>query len=176
MENLIAKHPIVAHLKHRLFHCTSIEGLRGIERDGCIRYNDGAFQSSDPQSADGHGRRITAISLFDFESASESEIVDQESLWLYFLSHFDPITAVILLNSNLRENIILHAGAKSERDHPMYIPYVEAWFRDSISVGSIDGVLLIYGQNLDDFEAFNQLDNAIEALPDRVRKIAENPR
>jgi hypothetical protein len=176
LENLIAEHPIVAHLKHHLFHCTSIEGLCGIERDGCIRYNDGAFQPSYPKSAHGYGRRITAISIFDFEGASESEIVNQEILWLSFLSYFDPITAVILLNSNLRENIKIPAAVQAERDRPMYIPYVEAGFHNSIQVDSIEGVLLVYDKNPDNFKVFSRLEEAIEAIPDRVKKIAQNSR
>lgn len=141
-----------------LWHRTSLAGLRGILEAACIYPNDGypkagRFPMTYGQSRLSYGRAINAISLFNFDSATEEEILLHSWKWGPFLTDQRPITVWIdvprsrldsrLLSSSLdfKGNRLPYIPTPAGEEHlfprdtyiPTFIPYVEAWHRGPIA-------------------------------------------
>jgi hypothetical protein len=54
-----------------LWHRTSVAALDGILRDHEITPNEGQFETTTSQSKASYARRMSAVSLFDFDTASD---------------------------------------------------------------------------------------------------------
>lgn len=140
-----------------LWHRTSIESLDQILRHGAIEPNDGRFATTYAQSSGSYGKYIGAVCLFDFDTESLQEILDQAFNWSQFLKDRGPLTIMIGIDRGRlnRDDLILAGDAKHPHYPecptipvvdglfaadgtplrvPMYIPRVEAWHKGAIRI------------------------------------------
>ncbi len=130
--------------RDRLWHRTGLEALLGIIKIGAIRPNDGSFPSTYPQSLNSYGRDIKAVSLFDFASASVTQIKDQEDKWRQFLSDQGLITIIIGINrSTIAGRLVPNGDAWMTLGTRNWIPHVEAWCRDEIPTTAFERYVVV---------------------------------
>lgn len=178
--------------RNAVWHRTDISGLRGILRRGVILPNsENEFPSKHPgQSAHSVGRKLGAVSTFDFDTLDRQSVFRSASHWQRFLLHFDP-TIFIRLNPAIRsraEFIGVDAvlpdevmrGLK-EGEVPfirVHIPYVEAYHIGPVPADLIDGILLIdthsgYNWRFIELDLTSELMIQIEAIGAGWREEAE---
>ena len=94
MDWLTASHPLFLELrKNLLWHCTSVNEFKQIQRDAYIKPNDG--------SARKWGHRLTAcqqfdaVSLFDFATEPADKVLSACPQWHQFLSCDTPLTIIL---------------------------------------------------------------------------------
>ena len=130
------------------WHRTSLIGLKGIFRTGHIEPNDGRFPHTYGQSRLCMARHLQAVSLFDFNTRPVDEILLRSDRWVQFFSDCGPATFVIELESSaLESNLVVAPGVLTHEEMlryksdglpyvPMYLPAVEAWYREAIPVSA----------------------------------------
>jgi len=138
------KEKILPLLKEKVFHVTSSEAYQAIVGDGMIKPNKNAcFGYTFPQSAISYGVKREYICLFDLRNKSD-DVIEESLMKFYFLKpfHDQSISVFLILSSRLYENLIYYTQAKEEVGYKeMYIPYVECWYPDNISLKRIDEVI-----------------------------------
>ncbi|CAK0759875.1 putative ASCH domain-containing protein [uncultured Gammaproteobacteria bacterium] len=130
------------HGHGHLWHCTSLKSLESILRDRKIVPNEGQFPATYSQSNASLGRRIGAVSLFDFDTEAESSV--REHIWDYTLRGVliriwrDALDQTKLL---LPSQVGKLASEYGQAD--INIPYVEALHRGPIYVSAFIGFILM---------------------------------
>jgi len=136
-------------VRREVCHRCSVEGLRNILETGAIRPNDGSFPDTYPQSQDSYARANHYVSLFDFATQTEQECVQQMHYWYRFFFDQKPVTIVILLDrQSLAARLIPNKEAQEhtgERDYPIFLPGVEAFYPEPIPCELFTGYLIICG-------------------------------
>jgi hypothetical protein len=139
-----------------VYHLTSVQGYFGIKSDGYIRPNDGSFPDTYPQSAISYGRDRGYVSLFDFESPTEIQILQQYWKWEGFIFRHKPATILIGFDrQKLASELIYYKQATEEAGvKPMKIPHLEVWYPKPISFRWATQFVLITSQRSVEFEVF----------------------
>lgn len=130
-------------LKNGIHHITSIEGYRGIIRDGYIIPNDRSFPFTFPQTESSYALYKGYISLFDFQTPSIRNVILEYDKWIvFFVCDLieKPAKVIIRLKSDIiRPKLILNEVARNEFGcKKVWIPNVEAWYPERIPVSAID--------------------------------------
>lgn len=136
---------LFSYLKKGLWHTTSSKGLTGILHDGFILPNNGERLFSYPQTENSYAFLHEYVALFDFESATERQCIEEHLKWATFFTRYDPLTiAIELSRENIKQWLIPPRRAEQEVDFSqMWIPYVECWSSKPIPKEAIVRCLLI---------------------------------
>jgi hypothetical protein len=148
-------HPFVRVLLGCLFHVTSIDAYINIRKNGFIRPNIGHFPSSHPHSDGSCVRRIGGISLFDF-SIPEDKIFFMDSYlpWENVVVSHRPITVVLKIKKAcISDDVLSWKQIQDKAGDPpcMLIPYVESCSLKPISVGMVEGYVLVRQDDPENF-------------------------
>ena len=128
----------------KVFHVTSYESYYGILRDGIIKPNkEGEFNFTWPQSEISYGRKRGYVCLFDLRNKS-NDIIEEALMKFNFLNPFysQNRAVFLILSPQLHSSLIYDVKAKEEIGYKeMYIPYVECWYPNGISLDYIEEIL-----------------------------------
>jgi hypothetical protein len=109
----------------------------GIIETGAILPNNGRFPVTYLRSNHSYGRRIGAVSLFDFASASLTQIEEFEAQWGAFLYDQRPSIFIEIERRLIVDQLTPNQAAWDEcRNQCMWIPCVEAWCRGEIPIAA----------------------------------------
>lgn len=168
--------PLFPLLRQGLYHATSVEGYRGISREGFIRPWNGSFRAAYPKM-NSHARYHGWISLFDFQTPTEEQCFQVREQWGEFFVKEKPVTVLInLFRETLASKIIPNEAVEAEPNYQerMRIPYVEVWYPEPISLSAVQSCVLVFPSkpvrylklkaNEDGFREIDRILNEIEAL------------
>jgi hypothetical protein len=162
-------------LRGGLFHRTSIEGYRGIRSSGQIFPNRGQFPFTYPKSKSFLAFSRGYVSLFDFGSVRGQDCISIYRTWRPFFFDQKPATIILRLNrDSLSQRLIPNSCAPKlgAPDYKGHIPYVEAWYPESIPFEAVDGfIVTIYRGpgNAPFFEEFTKAEvDQFEKLIDEI--------
>jgi hypothetical protein len=128
-----------------LWHRTSIAALDGILRDHEITPNTGQFVATTSQSGASFARRMGAVSLFDFDAASEEDFMTHRcDYWCGNI--FIRICRGALDPAKLRraENIWAEETLPDEDKHKLVlIPHLEVLHIGPVQDSVFDGLILL---------------------------------
>lgn len=133
-------------LRCGLYHLTSVQGYRGIQRSGSIQPNDGRFPNTFPQSANSYGRSRGYVSLFDFETPTIRQCVHMRPVWDNFFTKRGAAKVLLKLDRNrLAASLIPNEAALEEpvRNRGVWLRHVEVWHPESIPYSYITGGVVI---------------------------------
>jgi len=145
------KHPLLIELRRArlLWHCTSVQVLWQIVADGEITPNNGriAKWGTRPSACQALG----GVSLFDFTTPTEAQVLKSSIHWRPFLYGAPPVTVVIgLERRRLSGRLIPYPENRDATSLDRTgaeilgpIPHVETCHCGSISVLAIQRVLLV---------------------------------
>ena len=124
-----------------LWHRTALSSLEDILRDREIVPNEGQFPVTYGQSNASLGRKIGAVSLFDFDTEAESNVL--EHVWDYA-----PKEVLIRIRRDaLDQTKLLLPSQVSKRAHEsspaVFVPEVEALYIGSIPASAFIGFILV---------------------------------
>jgi hypothetical protein len=138
-----------------LWHRTSLASLESILRDGQIVPNHGQFEPTFPQSKGSYAHHLSAVSLFDFDTADEPYIFEHEWKWGTVLTNRLPAGVLVRIRrEDLDRAKLLLPTEISQEDHRldalpddirrmrMVIPAVEALHVGPISIAAFSGFIL----------------------------------
>jgi hypothetical protein len=124
-----------------LWHRTSLTALRSILSDHEITPNTGQFPSTFRQSGNSHGRSMHAVSLFDFDTASERDVLDHR--YDYCSGDvFIRIRREALDSTKLLSHSCFNALPDATRHERVYVPYLETLHIGPIPETAFDGLIL----------------------------------
>lgn len=133
-------------LRGSVFHVTTQTGLEGIKRDGNIRNNKGgAFPFTFGQSDNSYGNHRGYVCLVDLRDVSD-ELIDDALVRYDFLNptfaNCNPV--FLFISERLSPELIPWTRARSEQAwNEVWIPNVEAWYPEQISIEDVTGGLLV---------------------------------
>jgi len=138
-----------------LWHRTSLDALRKIICDKQIIPNTGQFPTTTAQSTGSIARYISATSLFDFDTATEHEIYNQESKFSSVLTRYLPdvsiligikrdniIESELLLPSEIHDCPRISALSEEDKLRLVYIPVVEALHLGPIQTSAFSSYIM----------------------------------
>lgn len=133
-------------LREKVFHVTSYEGYKMIEKEGMIKSNaNGKMGYTYPQSETSYGRKRGYICLFDLRSKTEDEIENAIECF-YFLGDYrlgDKQTYLIM-HEEIYADLIDSSRAKAEIGFKeMWIPNVECWYPRDLPLSSIKEIIVL---------------------------------
>ena len=135
---------IMRILRNGLWHRTSVDSLAAIFETGAIVPNDGRFPVTYSQSNDSYGRKIGAVSLFDFASASLAYIEEFEPVWGKFLYDQQPSILIEISRKVIADRLVPNRAKWEEcGTQYAYIPRVEAWCKGEIPIVAFKRYLVI---------------------------------
>lgn len=141
-------------LRQGLWHVNTVRGYQGIRREGCIKPNTGQFPFSYTQSANRYGTYRGYVSLFDFETPSREQCIDQIHNWARSFTAPQPSKPAILVGLNreaLTARLIRYEEAHREvRYAKVKMPVVEVWYPEAIPVSAVISFTLILPSELAD--------------------------
>lgn len=137
-----------------LWHRTSVANLQSILTEG-IRPNDGSLNHTYGVSKNSLGTKLGGVCLFDFDTFSLDEVLYSAMNWYQFLTDQGSATVWIRLRKDIliREDLILpgeinYESMETKSDVfgsyiPMFIPYVEGWYKSNVPTQSFLDFLII---------------------------------
>ena len=114
-----------SYLKRGLCHRRGIGGLRNIIDTGFIRPNNGSFPDTYPQSKHSYARANNLISLFDFETPTEKQILQQMDNWYSFFVDHKPVVVALTLNRHILSSKLISNEKAVENTQGKYYPILE---------------------------------------------------
>jgi hypothetical protein len=164
-----------------LWHRTTLPALEGIFREKAILPNRGEFPNTFCQSKVSYSRHLKAVSLFDFDTATEQRISEHRRKWMDVLVANMPRVDILIriareaLDRNRLvlpdevsgDDVRLNALCEKVRKMRMYLPGVEALHIGPIGVETFTGFILLSGEGQEYHcheAAFNGEHEAIRAM------------
>lgn len=132
---------VMPHLRHGLWHFTSLDNFRSIVASGSLDPNRGQFPYNHGQTKYYYGGQHEYLSLFDFETANESEYREIASTWAPFITEFKPYTVGIKIKRDLVTELIPNDW-DNRRHNANFIPFVECWSVHAIPVEAFEKILI----------------------------------
>ena len=135
------------------WHRTSVSSLKAIIESGFIFPNNGAFPFSYPQSKNSLARKIESVSLFDFDTKSKVEILEQSWKWQQFMHDKGEATVLIRLSRKiLLQNIVFPWSAYDLVPLELtWIPNVEVCHKGRIPVEAFQELYIFRRKGFDFF-------------------------
>jgi|SRR5215207_10255030 len=130
----------------RCVHLTSVRELEGIRNKGYITPNRGGFPDTYPQSAQSFGRKYGYVSLFDFETPTEVQILLEYHKWVGFFYRHEPVTVLISFNrQGLEPKLLPNATAKERVGYEIpWMPRTEVWYPEPLALSWATSRILVY--------------------------------
>jgi hypothetical protein len=154
-----ADHPLFRELRNGfLWHCTSPKELLQIRTCGFIKPNNRQIgKYGDSLSA---CQELNGVSLFDFTTASEEQVLGCAAKWDHFLGCARPLTIIIgFIKDKLLGKLISYPenrNLSSEKSSDP-IPWVEVCHCGQIPVSAITCYLLVCATDYNQFMKFENL-------------------
>src|SRR5262249_38197542 len=134
-----AEHPLFKELRNGLlWHRTSPDDYRQIQIDGVIRPNDGRINRWNQEYA---CQQLGAISLFDFTTAPEADVVWEAVKWHQFLGDFDPVTILLGMERHRLTGKLIPYPDNKEGTTGNVIPCVEVCHCGPIPTSAVSSYL-----------------------------------
>ena len=155
--DFLRSHPLVLHLRTKLFHVTALANYRSIKRERMIRPNDGTMVGVLQRRAPNLTvcEKLKAISLFDFDqpddrifplSSGTETINDYFVEWGKFLWWYSPVTVILVLDRQaIKQNLI--GFEKCAKVRGQWIYNVEICHRGAIPSSAITETILVSGSD-----------------------------
>ena len=133
-------------VRRGLYHLTSICGLKGIRHKSYILPNNGEFPDTYTQSAKSFGRRYGYVSLFDFETPTEEQILAEYHKWEGFFYRHKPVTVLIGLDRRkLEPKLLPNETAKQTVGYGIpWMPHIEVWYPEPLPFSWATSCILVY--------------------------------
>ena len=165
---------LFSDLRQGLWHCTSPSEYRQILRDGSIKPNDGRVKHwrGHPYAC----QQLGAVSLFDFQTPTEQEVLETADLWGPFICNFAHRTTVVVgLSRRELEPKLLPYPENKVHTTGNVIPYVETCHCGPIPITVITKCLLICSVDCTRFYVENALADPRLGLVEREFESATSP-
>ena len=146
---------LLAHLREKVFHVTSLSAYRTIRATGKILHNKDRRFKLNTGSENSFGRLMGYVCLFDLRTAHSDVIQDALSCYNFLGPHWFEKQktswivselAYLLLDPSCYDRIIpnsrVHDHYKATRQFLQMIPQVEVWMEDHVPLDWIDTVIL----------------------------------
>lgn len=124
-------------LRQGIYHATSPHGFEGIQKDGYIKPNTGGFPKT--YDCNSYASHFGYIALFDFESASEQDCIEQygkadgfyhSHKWLCHLLSLDrEMLAPKLIPSEVARDQVRRGEIGRDK---LKVPFIEVWYPEPI--------------------------------------------
>jgi hypothetical protein len=166
LTEIYAGHPLFRELRNGLlWHRTSPTDYRQIQVDGVIMPNNGRVKrwSAPPYAC----QQLGAISLFDFTTYPEEEVLEEAIRWQQFLGDFDPVTVLLGIEPSKVTGKLIPYPLNKERTTGYVIRYVELCHCGPIPTTAVISYLLVCPI---DYSRFMKLDTLDEATLSRIEK------
>lgn len=159
---------LIQQLRGRIWHTTSIEGLRGIVSDQCIRVNRGDLSNAYFQSKCSNCFEEGAVSLFDLVTHRDTDLVGDDldllGKWPQVMfRHFPTVFLGMNLHS-LAPNLLFYPELKRRRGLGGIIPRIEICHVGDIPFGQVLQVGIWRQQAPLNIEFFPTVEDAIGLL------------
>lgn len=128
----------------KVFHVTTVHGIKRILKSGSIKNNKNRdFELTYPQSGNSYGRKRGYTCFVDLRGVLEEELKLALDKY-YFLNpkscNDNPI--FLFISEELHSDLIRWSQAKKEIGYrEMFVPYIESWYPDDISVEYITNII-----------------------------------
>jgi hypothetical protein len=156
MSTLTSTHPLFRDLRNGLlWHSTGCREWQQIERAGSILPNNGRVNTWGKPTA---CQELGGVSLFDFTTAPEREVLEEAIKWEMFLSHKKPVTIVVGLQKARLPGRLTPYPENKEGTTGNIIPVVEVCHRGLIPISCIDQVLLVCPADVRRYRKLTKLD------------------
>ncbi len=154
-----AGHPLFVELRNGLlWHRTSAEEYRRIRTDGFIKPNDGRINRwGKPYAC----QELRGVSLFDFTTESEDNVLWEAIKWQQFLGDADPVTVLLGMEANKLPGKLIRYPENKQGTTGNVIPSVEVCHCGEIPVSAIVSHLLVCAV---DYRLFRKTDKLDELL------------
>jgi hypothetical protein len=158
-----AGHPLFEELRNGLlWHRTSPEDYRRIKADGMIKPNDGRIDRWQQRYA---CQQLGAVSLFDFTTESEEDVLCEAIKWQQFLGDFEPVTILLGIEKGKTTGKLIPYPENKQDTTGNVIPCVEVCHCGPIPTSVIVSYLLV---NPIDYRCFKKFSTLDEELLSRV--------
>ena len=136
-------------IKDQVFHFTSGKNLASILIDNEIKPNKEDVIKTSAHSQNSLSKFLNAVSLFDLRDKEIEVIEEVRSMYNFLAPRFRDDTLVYLIMSPKYYKDIYTTDnvSKSHRDSTMYLPHIESFHINSLSIDKID---VIYRVKLTD--------------------------
>jgi hypothetical protein len=138
---------IIDIVRNGLWLSTTCEGFLGIVDKGLILPSSLEREPfSYPQTKNSYAAFKGYVAVFDFRAATDEQICDHYDMkWDGFFPMHSGLTIVLRLNrTQLKRKLIPNNRAQEEvGNKKVWIPYVEAWHPEPISVKAVCGALVL---------------------------------
>jgi hypothetical protein len=155
-----AGHPLFEELRNGLlWHRTSAEDYRRIETDGMIKPNDGRIDrwQGKPYAC----QQLGGVSLFDFTTESEEDVLYEAIKWQQFLGDFDPVTIFLGVEKRKTTGRLIPYPENKQGTTGNVIPCVEVCHCGPIPTSAIVSYLLVNPSDYRCFKKFSKLDEEL---------------
>jgi hypothetical protein len=153
-----AEHPLFKELRNGLlWHRTSPDDFRQIRIDGVIKPNDGRINRWGQRYA---CQELGGISLFDFTTAPEADVLWEAIKWQQFLGDFDPVTVLLGMDRDKLTGKLIPYPDNKEGTTGNVIPCVEVCHCGPIPMSAVGSYLLVCPVDYSRFEKVATLDEA----------------
>src|SRR5258707_671017 len=163
LADIQAGHPLFKRLRNGLlWHRTSGNDYRQINTDGVIKPNDGRIDrwGGRPYAC----QELGAVSLFDFTTEPEDEILWHAFKWQEFLGDFDPVTVLLGLERSKLSGKLIPYPENKEGTTGNVIPRVEVCHCGPIPTSAIVSCLLVCSTDYTRFKTLTSLDKQTLSL------------
>lgn len=136
-----AGHPLFQELRNGLlWHRTSPNDYRQIQVDGAIKPNDGRINRWGQQYA---CQQLDGISLFDFTTYPENEVLEEAIKWQQFLGDFEPVTIFLGIQCSALTGKLIPYPENKNGTTGNVIPSVEVCHCGPIPLSVVTSYLLV---------------------------------
>lgn len=158
-----ANHPLFKQLRNGLlWHCTSSREFLQIQKDGCIKLNDGRVKKwgNKPYAC----QELGGVSLFDFSSQPEDKVLSSADRWQQFFAcgknENCPATVVIGLNPKQIANTLTPYPENKQGTRGNVIPWVEVCHCGNVQNSAFVMYLLVCPFDYYRFYSYRNLDKS----------------
>lgn len=127
-------------INNKLIHGTSKAALKEIFKENYLKPNNGNFVYNHAQSKHNYGVKRGWVCLFDFTSHWQNLCATYDN-WSTFFLLFTPNTYLLTFDPQDIEKI--ENPQLLEQPREFYIPWVEVWSKDKISVDVIKEIIIV---------------------------------
>lgn len=158
-QEITAAHPLFKELRNGLlWHRTSPADYRRIRIDQAIKPNDGRINRWNQIYA---CQQLGGISMFDFTTAPEEDVLWQSFKWQQFLGDFDPVTILLGMDRAKLPGKLVPYPQNKEGTTGNVIPWVEVCHCGQIPLSTVISYLLVCPVDYCRFKTFAVLDEMI---------------
>ncbi len=134
---------LIQRLRQSLVHVTGAAGLHGIRKSGAVVANDGTRPFTYGSSRQCYATVKVAVALFDFERATDEEMVSTFDRYEQFFTLDRPATFVLHVDRQGLDLIHYDEATAEVGGRPMKIPWVEAWVPRQIPISRVRKITVV---------------------------------